>query len=153
MKLKLDFTKNIKLGFTGDELKIRDILENHSEKIPAKNEKYNLADLYTEKSLTDLLNPEPKKVTKRKISDFETALKILYSVAGKSKLEIESVSRQYKQVLTHQVILGQFIKAKTNQPLKIKGFELAGKKELAGLPFPKFINQYLQDKTVPLNLL
>lgn len=75
------------------------------------------------------------------------------TVAGKSKLEIESVSRQYKQVLTHQVILGQFIKAKTNQQLKIKGFELAGKKELAGLPFPKFINQYLQDKTVPLNLL
>jgi A/G-specific adenine glycosylase len=77
---------------------------------------------------------------------------ILKSLIGKNKVTVKAVSGIYKQQLTHQTIFGQFISLKLNKPLLTAGFELAGKNEIAHLPFPKFINQYLQDKAVSLNL-
>lgn len=73
-------------------------------------------------------------------------------LSEKGKVEIISVSGIYKQQLTHQTIFGQFIKIKLNKPIKAEGFKLLSKDEISRLPFPKFINQYLQDKTVSLNL-
>lgn len=71
---------------------------------------------------------------------------------GKEKPQVVSVSGIYKQQLTHQTICGQFINIKLTKPGKITGYELVTKEEIQHLPFPKFINQYLQDKTVSLNL-
>jgi A/G-specific adenine glycosylase len=71
---------------------------------------------------------------------------------GKEKLTIISVSGIYKQQLTHQTICGQFIHLEIGKPVTITGYELLTKDKIYRLPFPKFINQYLQDKTVSLNL-
>ena len=73
-------------------------------------------------------------------------------IFGKGKPGVITVSRVYKQQLTHQTIYGQFITIKIDQPLQQKDYELLSKDEISRLPFPKFINQYLQDKTVSLNL-
>jgi A/G-specific adenine glycosylase len=73
-------------------------------------------------------------------------------IVGKEKMEAVSVSGVYKQQLTHQTICGQFIHIKINKRLPATGYELLDKKEICNLPFPKLINQYLQDKTVSLNL-
>ena len=78
--------------------------------------------------------------------------KTLLAITGKNKIELLSASGVYKQQLTHQTICGQFICIKLSKPLLSKGFELVDKKEMEQLPFPKFINYYLQDKTVSLNL-
>lgn len=74
------------------------------------------------------------------------------AATGSCKTDVEAVSGIYKQQLTHQTIYGQFICIKLSRPLKAGGFELVDKKEIEQLPFPKFINHYLQDKTVSLNL-
>lgn len=74
------------------------------------------------------------------------------SFFGKEKTEVVSVSGIYKQQLTHQTICGQFIRIKLRKPLRIADYELLSKDEINHRPFPKFINQYLQDKAVSLNL-
>jgi A/G-specific adenine glycosylase len=79
-------------------------------------------------------------------------LKSAKGIFGKKKPAIISVSGIYKQQLTHQTIYGQFIRIKLSKPLKTEGFELVDKKKIEQLPFPKFINHYLQDKAVSLNL-
>ncbi len=71
---------------------------------------------------------------------------------GTVKTGVKSVSGVYKQQLTHQTIYGQFIRLKLNKPADLPGYEMLSKEETGHLPFPKFINQYLQDKTVSLNL-
>lgn len=71
---------------------------------------------------------------------------------GAVKASVNSVSGVYKQQLTHQTIYGQFIRLKLNKPADLPGYEMLSKDETGHLPFPKFINQYLQDKTVSLNL-
>ena len=63
-----------------------------------------------------------------------------------------SVSGIYKQQLTHQTIYGRFIKLSVTKPLLAAGFEVVSKKQLERLPFPKFISNFLKDKTVSLNL-
>ncbi len=74
------------------------------------------------------------------------------ALTGNTKIQIQSVSGIYKQQLTHLTIFGQFIRIQLSKPLKSDGFELVDKKQMENLPFPKFINQYLHDKTVSLNL-
>ncbi len=65
---------------------------------------------------------------------------------------VTSVSGIYKQQLTHQTIHGQFVRVQAAKPLSLQGFELVNKNEIGHLPFPKFITQFLKDKTVSLNL-
>lgn len=72
---------------------------------------------------------------------------------GQNKVEVIAVSGIYKQQLTHQTICGQFIYIKLSKPVNEPGLELVDKNQINHLPFPKFINQYLQDKTVSLNLV
>jgi A/G-specific adenine glycosylase len=71
----------------------------------------------------------------------------------KGTYNIETVSKLYRQKLTHQTILGQFIKIKLKNKAAIEGYQSVSEKELASLPFPKFITNYLKDKNVSLNLL
>jgi len=77
---------------------------------------------------------------------------LLSALTGQVILETEHISGVYKQLLTHQIIYGQFIKIKLKKPLTLKGFEKVDKAGLALLPFPKFITNYLKDKAVSLNL-
>lgn len=74
------------------------------------------------------------------------------AILGKQNAEIISVSGVYKQLLTHQTVCGQFIRLKLNKPLASGNYTMLTKEEVSHLPFPKFINQYLQDKAVSLNL-
>jgi len=77
---------------------------------------------------------------------------LLKAISPKRKLNVAGVSGLYKQQLTHQTIYGQFIKISIDKPLDIKGYELIAKGGIEQLPFPKFITNYLKDKTVSLNL-
>lgn len=65
------------------------------------------------------------------------------SLFGKAILSIESVSAMHSQQLTHQIIRGRFIRLKSAGGLLEKGFKMVNAKQLARLPFPKFINSYL----------
>jgi len=74
------------------------------------------------------------------------------TLLGNVKTDVISVSEVYKQQLTHQTIYGQFIRLKLHKPADLPGYKMLSKNETGHLPFPKFINQYLQDKIVSLNL-
>ena len=71
-----------------------------------------------------------------------TALK---KVIGKTKVELMSVSKIYKQVLSHQIIHGQFIRVKISAEIEMDGFEIVSATKLNTLPFPKLINSYLEE--------
>lgn len=71
---------------------------------------------------------------------------------GAGKPEVQTISKPYKQLLTHQVIVGQFITIELKKPLSLKDYELVDEDEMEHLPFPKFITHYLKDKNVSLNL-
>ncbi len=72
---------------------------------------------------------------------------------GNNLYTVETISRLYSQKLTHQTIHGQFIRIKLKKMVKLEGYQTVGQKQLAALPFPKFITTYLKDKNVSLNLL
>ncbi len=76
----------------------------------------------------------------------------LKKLFGKNKLEVGQVSRPYRQLLTHQTIIGQFIRITLNKPVSIPGYQLVKEDKINKLPFPKFIRNYLKDKNVSLNL-
>lgn len=58
--------------------------------------------------------------------------------------QLESISLVYKQVLTHQVINGQFINIKLSElPGSLAHLKSYGAQDLNALSFPKFINQHL----------
>lgn len=59
--------------------------------------------------------------------------------------KVISISKIYKQQLTHQTITGQFIRIKIKDQVNLEGYELISRKEIDLLPFPKFITAYLKD--------
>jgi A/G-specific adenine glycosylase len=65
---------------------------------------------------------------------------------------IEHISAIYKQQLTHQTIYGQFIKILLTNTIALDGYEKIKSDSLEMLPFPKFISNYIKDKSVSLNL-
>ena len=79
-------------------------------------------------------------------------LKKIKDLFGNNNFEIIQTSTIKKQVLTHQIILGQFIKIKTGKAFRYKDYEAFALTEIERLPFPKFITAYLKDKNVSLNL-
>lgn len=69
-------------------------------------------------------------------------------ILRKNHYEMVSVSKVYKQKLSHQVISGQFINVKLKRKLKLNGgLEWYAKANLLKLAFPKFINQYRENIT------
>ena len=66
---------------------------------------------------------------------------------------IQKVSDKLYQKLTHQTITGRFfyITLQGNN-FTLKNYKAVNSEELELLPFPKFINAYLKDKNVSLNL-
>jgi len=75
------------------------------------------------------------------------------NLLGKIAIDVDTISRLYSQKLTHQTIYGQFIKITLKKPVQLDGYEPVSAREMAKLPFPKFITTYLKDKNVSLNLL
>ncbi len=75
------------------------------------------------------------------------------TIFGKSKSEIKTISKPYKQKLTHQLIHAQFISNISSTSLQLKDYKWVSKKNIESLPFPKLITSYLKDKNVSLNLL
>ena len=70
---------------------------------------------------------------------------------GENGFAITHISPTCRQLLTHQKIIGQFIKI-SGKPLAEIGYDALTNKEISRLPFPKFITAYLKDKNVSLNL-
>jgi A/G-specific adenine glycosylase len=80
-------------------------------------------------------------------------LVVANKVLLKSDFSISNVSKIYSQKLTHQTIMGQFVTLNLKKMVQLDGYKAFSKKEMATLPFPKFITTYLKDKNVSLNLL
>lgn len=62
------------------------------------------------------------------------------------------LSNVYRQQLTHQTIVGQFFRIKIKHKPVLPGYEMVDAATFDGLPFPKFITNFLKDKSVSLNL-
>jgi A/G-specific adenine glycosylase len=62
-----------------------------------------------------------------------------------SPFAIVSISKPYKQLLTHQVINSIFIHIRLHERKSIKGYRFESKSMLKQKPFPRIINEYLQD--------
>ena len=58
---------------------------------------------------------------------------------------ITSISKIYRQQLTHQTITGQFFRIRLNNSISIDGYHLTSISHLNLLPFPQFITAYLKD--------
>jgi A/G-specific adenine glycosylase len=67
---------------------------------------------------------------------------------GRQSLTVKYISRVYRQELTHQTIQGQFITIRLDGKIPdLQGYRLVHRQQLADYPFPKFINEWLQDPT------
>lgn len=71
---------------------------------------------------------------------------------GKSDYTVQAISANYRQQLTHQTILGQFIRIHITKKPKLPGYEAVPVANLALLAFPKFITSYLTEKKLTLSL-
>jgi len=72
---------------------------------------------------------------------------------GGPDFRIKYSSPVYRQQLTHQTIIGQFIELETDRvPAALKNYERVKKSLLENYPFPKFITSYLQRDSNPLQL-
>lgn len=74
---------------------------------------------------------------------------LVTDMLGNEQFEIQQVSAEYRQQLTHQTITGQFITASIFSPSKyLNGYISTGEKELNKYPFPKFITAFLAEKAI-----
>jgi A/G-specific adenine glycosylase len=74
-------------------------------------------------------------------------------VNGQKDVQIESISKMYRQQLTHQTIHGRFVKIKIPEPLPgLSNFLLINKKELSKYAFPRFITTFLGEPAPPAQL-
>jgi A/G-specific adenine glycosylase len=71
----------------------------------------------------------------------------------KNNYDLVSISSLFKQQLSHQLIAGQFLKIKLKQRSKAKNdWFWVAKNKMNNYPFPKFINQYLEERSVEQSL-
>jgi A/G-specific adenine glycosylase len=95
-----------------------------------------------------ILSEQPGPINIRFILD-----QLLHNLKTKrTRYSIDHISSIYKQQLTHQTIFAQFIRIRLTGHLELTGYEKVKSEALATLPFPKFISNYLKDKSVSLNL-
>ena len=70
-------------------------------------------------------------------------------ILQKNNFDVISVSPPFKQQLSHQLISGHFFIIKLKRkPVLIDGWRWVLKNKLCKYPFPKFINQYLEEKPI-----
>lgn len=73
---------------------------------------------------------------------------IVCQLFGRQSCTVRSISKIYRQELSHQTIQGQFITVRLKKELlQFPGYELVDRERLADYPFPKFINGWLRDPT------
>ena len=74
-------------------------------------------------------------------------------ILEKNGYEIISISKLYRQKLSHQLISGQFIKVRLNRKPRLNGdLVWHSKTKLDLYAFPRFINQYREEKNVEQSL-
>ncbi len=88
-----------------------------------------------------ILIEAPKALTTTKFENSDN-YKSIFNGKG---YKIESVSKVYKQQLTHQTINGQFLNISVKLPLGLNNYQLISAERIKQLPFPKFITTYLKD--------
>ena len=67
-------------------------------------------------------------------------------LTGTSRLTVSDISKEYRQKLTHQTILGRFISISLHEPsLLLNDYNAIPKNELKKFPFPAFINVFLNE--------
>ena len=82
-----------------------------------------------------------KSMTSRKLHDHPQIIKIL----GEAIISKSKISPVYRQELSHQSIIGQFIHIKTKKMPVLEGYSAIPVKKSYKLPFPKFITNYLAE--------
>jgi A/G-specific adenine glycosylase len=87
------------------------------------------------------------------VAEAKTLRPVLKKLMGNQAVQVKNISPVFRQQLTHQTIIGQFIELETAAlPPALKTFEAVKKTQLKNYPFPKFITAYLQDTTKPMQL-
>lgn len=77
--------------------------------------------------------------------DESAVLNWLFSQLGVKNVEIQAISTQQKQQLTHQQISGQFIRIRLKTiPESLKGLDWVSPAQMRKLAFPRFITAYLE---------
>ncbi len=91
-----------------------------------------------------------KESDKEILHDSDSFKKMFQSMIGQHPFSIHHFSKAYRQKLTHQTIIGQFIKVTISNPAFISGeYEAVLKNELFKYPFPKIIANWLsQNQTI-----
>jgi len=92
-----------------------------------------------------VLIESPKKITPGKLATTEAFKKIV----GTAPFTITTVSRSYKQLLSHQTIHSQFIHIKMKKLTKLQGYKLVAEKALSRYPFSKKYHWlFIRNKTI-----
>jgi len=83
----------------------------------------------------------------------KTLDRIVKKIMDKQVVSIKNISPVFRQQLTHQTIIGQFIELEADAvPATLKNYELVKNARLVNYPFPKFITAYLQQQSKPMQL-
>lgn len=87
------------------------------------------------------------------IDNITLKLPFLKKLVNGRQCHIESISRMYRQQLTHQTIHGRFIKIQVQEALPaLSNFQLVNKKQLSEYAFPRFITAFLEEPAAPAQL-
>jgi A/G-specific adenine glycosylase len=87
------------------------------------------------------------------LEDITVKLPFVKKLLNGQSAQIESISRMYRQQLTHQTIHGRFVKIKVQQAVPaLDKFLLIDKKQLEKYAFPRFITTYLGEPAPPAQL-
>ena len=87
------------------------------------------------------------------VDDITPKLPFLKKLMNGSQYQLESISRMYRQQLTHQTIHGRFIKIKVSEALPtLSNYLLIDKKQVANYAFPRFITTFLGEPASPAQL-
>ena len=84
------------------------------------------------------------------LSEEKTLQPLIKKIFGNQPVAIKHISPVYRQQLTHQTIIGQFIELNAAKPLK--DYELVKQTQLKSYPFPKLITQYMENRVKPMQL-
>lgn len=91
-----------------------------------------------------------KESDRKLLPDINSLKTTFQSMVGQHQFDIHHVSEVYRQKLTHQTIVGQFIKVSINHPAFIsEEYKAVLKNDLFKYPFPKIITNWLsKDQTI-----
>jgi A/G-specific adenine glycosylase len=87
------------------------------------------------------------------VENITLKLPFLKKLVNGQQCHIESISRMYRQQLTHQTIHGRFIKVHVQEALpSLSKFLLVDKKQLSKYAFPRVITTFLGEPAAPAQL-